>query len=428
MSRIINRILKPIKQRVKYGLARGYRRALDKLGNTCFIGITGSCGKTTTTELIAAILAKQGPVRKLSHLNTTEYVASTILAVSPQHRFCVIELSAGEPGLLAKSVKLLRPNIGVVTNVGQDHYTCYRTLDAVAAEKGKLVETLAPEGTAVLNTDDALVFEMQKQTKARVITYGLSKEATVRGENVSSVWPEIMSLEICFEGKRVGVQTKLLGEHWAHAVLAAIAAGIAAGVSLELAIQTVESFEPIPYRMYPHQTASGVTFISDTWKGSLSSVSASLDFMRKAKSQRKIAIIGSIADTPKSFFHRYQHIIRQTAGIIDKTIFAGEHAMTALRAKKNKQDDSVIAFETLYKLHCFLNDYLRPGDLILLKGVENVDHLQRIVLSRTVTKNNICWRNDCRKKRFCDDCRQLLVHSKPVASAIEPVDGDNKTI
>jgi UDP-N-acetylmuramoyl-tripeptide--D-alanyl-D-alanine ligase len=422
MSRAINKILKPIKRRVVYELARGYRRTLDKLGNVCFIGITGSCGKTTTTELIAAILATQGQTIKCSHTNTDKAIAKTILAVSTKHRFCVNEVAAGVPGLMAKSVKLLRPHIGVVTNIGRDHYTLYRTLEATALDKAKLVEALPSEGTAVLNADDALVFKMRNRTKAKTITYGFSAEATVRGENVSSIWPERMSLDVCFAEKHAHVQTKLLGEHWAHAVLAAIATGIAAGVTVEQAIKAIEDCEPMPYRMCPHQTAKGVTLISDNWKGVMWTVPSSLDFMRKAKAQRKIAIIGSISDTPKSFFDRYKRIIQQSSGIVDKTIFVGEHALTALRAKKNPQDDSVMAFETLYKLDCFLNDYLRPGDLVLLKGVDEIDHLQRIVFSQTgqIKQGNICWRTDCRKTRFCDDCRHLLVPSG--------VEGNNQTI
>jgi UDP-N-acetylmuramoyl-tripeptide--D-alanyl-D-alanine ligase len=409
MSRTINRIIKPIKQRVTYELARGYRRALDKLGNVCFVGITGSCGKTTTTELVAAILATQGQTIKCSHTNTDKAIARTILAVSTKHRFCVNEVAAGAPGLMAKSVKLLRPHIGVVTNIGQDHYILYRKLETAARDKVKLVEALSPKGTAVLNADDSLVFAMRKQTKAKVITYGFSAESMVRGENVSSVWPQRLSLDVHFDGNKVGIATKLLGEHWAHAVLAAIATGIAAGVPVKQAIKVIEDFEPMPYRMCPHETSRGITFINDTWKGVMWTIPASIDFMRKANAKRKIAIIGSISDTPRSFFDRYKQVIRQCAGIMDKTIFVGEHPLTALRAKKDPQDENVIAFETLYKLDCFLSDYLRPGDLVLLKGVNEVDHLQRIIFSQTrqIKQEDICWRTNCRKTRFCEDCRYL---------------------
>ncbi len=397
--------LKPVKLRLQHELARGYRYMLGVHGKVCFIGVTGSCGKTTTTELIAAILAKQYRVQKRSHQNTLKYIVDTILTVSPLHRFCINELSGDRPGLMGKSVKLLRPQIGVVTNISHDHYSYFRSLALTAKEKSQLVEILPADGTAVLNADDPFVFEMHKRTKAKVITYGLTTEAMVRGECVSCAWPRPMSLDVCFAGKRLNVQTRLLGEHWAYAVLAAISVGIAAGVPLETAAQAIEIFDPILYRMSQHPTPEGVTFICDNRKAPLWTIPASLDFMKKANARRKIAVIGSISDTPKNFFNRYQAIIRQTLGIVDKTIFVGEHALTAIRAKPNRSNECVMAFDTLYKLNSFLIGYLEPGDIVLIKGSEITDHLYRLVLSRT--EGIACWRQNCGKKRFCTDCRLL---------------------
>jgi len=407
-----DRVLKPIKLRLKYELAKRYRPLLDVLGKVCFIGVTGSCGKTTTTELIAAILAKRGRVRKRSHQNTIRYVAETILSVSPRHRFCVSEVSADCPGVMEKLAKLLRPQIGVVMNIGQDHYGNYRNLESTAAEKGKLVELLPANGTAVLNADDPYVYDMRKRTKARVITYGLSADAMVRGEYVSCAWPTPLSLDVCFAQKRLHVKTQLLGEHWAYTVLAAIAAGIAADVSLEDAADAVGTFQPIPYRMYPHQTPNGVTFISDNRKAPLWTIPASLDFMRKAKAKRKILIIGTISDTPKSFYDRQKAVIKQAVNIVDKIIFVGDNAYSSLRARTNSEDRRVMAFGTVRQLNSFLTDYLKAGDLVLLKGTDNTDHLQRIILSRT-SDINCCWRERCEKKRFCSDCRLLHSPSSP---------------
>jgi UDP-N-acetylmuramyl pentapeptide synthase len=397
---------KPIKGHLKFELAKRYRTVLGVLGKVCFIGVTGSCGKTTTKELIAAILANEGRVRKSNQvINTTHYVVKTILTVRPWHRFCVSEVSAPSPGVMEKSAKLFQPQIGVVAHIGQDHYSNYRKLESTAAEKGKLVEALPVGGVAVLNTDDPYVSAMRKRTKAQIITYGLSADAMVRGENVSCAWPRPMSLDVCYGEKKLHIQTQLLGEHWAYAVLAALATGIALGVSLERAVEAVETFIPVPGRMSPHETTDGVIFIRDDWKAPLWTIPASLNFMRTAKAQRKVIVIGSISDTPKSFYDRYKIVIRQALDVVDKIVLVGDHAHSALKARPHPEDDRIMAFDTLYHLNFFLSNYLKAGDLVLLKGSTRADHLQRIVLSRT---NNIaCWREKCGKFRFCSNCRFL---------------------
>ncbi len=403
-----NYFLKPMKLRLKFELAKRYRFVLKMIGKVCFIGVTGSCGKTTTKEIIAAILAREGRVRKSNQIiNTTPYVTKTILTVSPWDRFCVSEVSAPSPGIMERSAKLFQPQIGVVVRIGQDHYGNYRKLERTAAEKGKLVEALPADGVAVLNADDPYVYAMRERTRAQIMTYGLSADAMVRGVNVSCSWPKLLSLDIYYMEKCFHVQTQLLGEHWADAVLAAITTGIAAGVSIESAIQTIGAFCPVSGRMSLHETPDGITFIRDDWKAPLWTVPASLDFMKKAKAERKIIVVGSISDTPKSFYHRNRVVIRQALNIVDNIFFVGDHARSALKARPHIEDGRIMAFKTLYQLNSFLNHYLKAGDLVLLKGSSRADHLQRIVLSRT---NDIkCWREKCGKFRLCSDCR--LQHS-----------------
>lgn len=393
-------VTKPVKERLAREIACVYRRTLR---NVCFIGVTGSCGKTTTTELVAAILAQEGPVRKSSYENTIRRFAGAVLGVSPSDRFCVAEISGHPTGAIAQANRVLRPRIGVVTCVGGDHYASFRNLEATAAEKGKLVELLPADGVAVLNADDPHVYAMRTRTRARVVTYGLSPEAMVRGENVACVWPERMSLDVSYADVRVHVQTQLVGTHWATTVLGALATGIAAGVSLDKAVAAVEAFPPVPHRMCPHQVPGDVAFIDDAWKAPLWTVSASIDFLRGARAERKILVLGSISDTSKSFYHRYRAVARQALDVADKILFVGEHSDTALRARLHPDDDRIMAFPTLYQANAFLGDYLRPGDLVLLKGTTPIDHMDRLVLART--DGIVCWRHQCGKRYYCVRCR-----------------------
>jgi UDP-N-acetylmuramyl pentapeptide synthase len=395
-------------------LAKTYRLTLGAFGTLCCIGVTGSCGKTTTKDLIAAILATQARGRRTNKLHKIpEFVARTIFTVLPWHRFCVHELSGHEPGTMAESVDLFRPDIGVVTHVGYDHYTAYRSKEAIAAEKGTLVESLPADGIAVLNADDPYVLAMRARTRARVVTYGLSPEAMVRGESVTSAWPERLCLSVTYADETVRINTKLLGEHWASSVLAAVATGVVRGVALAMCARAVERVAPVEGRLSPHETSDGITFVRDDWKAPLWTLPASLRFMQTARARRRVVIIGTISDYPGDGSRKYRAVARQALEVAEKVIFVGSHAHSVLRVRSHPRDDRLMAFNTLYELNLFLRDYLTVGDLVLLKGSGRADHLQRLVLARG---NAIaCWQEKCGRFIFCTQCSLRQTPSVPGA-------------
>lgn len=399
----VRRVIKRNLQSQFFALAKTYRISLGALGDLCCIGVTGSCGKTMTKELITAILATHSPGLKSNRLyNGPRSVARTIFTIRPWHRFCVHELGAHRPGRMSLSVEMFRPRIGVVTHIGRDHYTNYRSKEKAAAEKGTLLESLPADGTAVLNLDDPYVLAMRDRTRARIITFGLSPEAMVRGEEVSCAWPDRLSLTVAYGRDKVRVKTRLLGEHWAYSVLAALATGIARGVPLAEGARAVEGVEPVEGRMSPHETPDGITFVRDDWKAPLWTIPASLQFMQTAQARRKVVIIGTISDYPGSASQKYRAVAREALEATQKVIFVGSFAHCALKARSHPADDRIMAFDTAYDLNLFLRDYLTSGDLVLLKGSGGADHLQRLVLARS--DGIACWRERCGRFIFCTHC------------------------
>jgi UDP-N-acetylmuramyl pentapeptide synthase len=184
---------------MEYWAAAAYRGLLDR---TVFIGVTGSAGKTVTKELIAAVLGTRwSGHRNAASKNELRWVVRTILATRPWHSFCVVEVGASGPGSLDRPLGLLRPRIAVVTHIGDDHRSAFRTPDATAREKGKLVAALPPDGTAILNADDPRVAAMGAACAGRVITYGTTPEAAVRADGIRGAWPE-RSHSPCTTGAR----------------------------------------------------------------------------------------------------------------------------------------------------------------------------------------------------------------------------------
>jgi UDP-N-acetylmuramoyl-tripeptide--D-alanyl-D-alanine ligase len=288
-------------QRVDRAIVKIARRWRPMLTKPVFVGIAGSAGKTTTKELLVRSLShKRQGVGSPASLNVLPEVAKTILRVRPTHDFCVAELSEARPGALDDALTLLHPGIGIVTTIGDDHVAAFESREAVASEVGKLIASLPASGTAVLNADDKLVLAMASKCAANVITYGVSPDAELRAESVSSVWPDRLQMTLVRGTERVPLRTLLCGTHWLPSVLGAIGGGLAFGMSLAECAEAMASTPPFDGRMQPVSTPDGITFIRDDFKPSLWTFDACLDFMRAARAKRKIIVIGEISDVISS--------------------------------------------------------------------------------------------------------------------------------
>ena len=347
-----------------------------------FIGVTGSCGKTTTKELLYAVLTTQFHGRKsTANLNELFSLAKTILRVRPWHKFCLLEIGLSNPENwfpLEVPIGLARPRIGIVTAVGKEHLSTYKTIEAIAAEKAKLVAALPPNGTAVLNADDPNVSAMRRLHAGPIITYGVNLHAMVRAENIRASWPQRLTFTVHYEGQSHEVCTQLCGAHWVPSVLAALAGGIAMGVPLAAAVQAITQVPPFKSRMSPITRPDGVTFIDDTVKASLWSIPAALQFIKQAQAPRKTVVIGTISDYSCKSERAYVSIARQALEVADHVVFVGPRASKCLKAKRHQDDQALQAFYSKDAACDYLREWLRPGDLVLIKCSES-DHLRRIV-------------------------------------------------
>jgi aminoacyl-tRNA hydrolase len=381
------------------------------LRNTLFIGVTGSTGKTTAKNLIGAVLSTRARVRAsaLSY-NVPFRSAQTVLATTARDAYCVLEMGVWARGDLDRHVAIARPSVGVVTEVGVDHLSAFGSSDGIAAEKGKLIASLPASGIAVLNVDDVRVAAMAARCRGRVVTYGLSPGASLRATDVQGAWPDRLSFTATWGGESIRVQTQLVGTFWITSVLAALATGLVLGVPLSDAASALATVPPAAGRMSP-EVVGGVTFLHDDFKASPPSMSVALDVMREARAPRKIVILGTMSDYTGDYAGQYPRTVRQALEAADHVCLVGLHAFTGLRAKRHPQDDAVRAFANLRAATAFMREFLRPGDLVLLKGSNRADHLIRVVLDRKTDVQ--CWRDDCHRLVFCTSCDLLRVPSSP---------------
>jgi aminoacyl-tRNA hydrolase len=377
-----------------------------RLGKVTFVGITGSAGKTTATTLAIAVLATAGKVRPWAGtLNIFYHIMAVVIATKPSDNFCVVEFGIDKPGSLDRSLATVRPRIGVVTSIGTDHLTAFHSIEAIAAEKAKLIACLPENGTAVLNADDPRVMAMADRVAGNIITFGRAEDADLRAEHVRSPWPERLSFTAIYQGTAVEVRSQLCGTHWTSAVLAALGVGLAAGVPLDQAAKAIASVQPYHGRMYPVTSDDGVTFIVDDRKSPVWAMASVFDFLAAAQAPRKILVIGTVSDYAGSTGSAYAHVAKAALGAADHVIFVGPMATHALRAKRPENAGRLHAFATTKAASDFLQPWLHKGDLVVLKGSMVADHLGRLAHHRVAPIS--CWRMDCGKNRRCSACREL---------------------
>ncbi|MGF1630371.1 MAG: aminoacyl-tRNA hydrolase [Kiloniellaceae bacterium] len=407
-----------IYRRVQLKFAEIYR---PRLNGVTFVGVTGSAGKTSATAMIAAILRSAGKVKNTGSGNRLHNIARIITATRPSDDFCVLELGAERQGYFDPMVRLLAPTIGVVTTVGDDHHKAFGSREAIAAEKGKLIAALAPDGTAVLNADDPLVWAMGEGLKARVIGFGLRDGADLQARDIRSSWPERLSFTVRYQGFDYPVRTQLCGKHWVTSTLAALATGVAAGVPLAEAVKRISQVPPPKARMEPVSTPDGITFVRDDWKASFWGMPTVFEFLRDAEAVRKVLVLGTLSDYEGSARIKYRAMGQEALKVADVVFFVGKMATSGLRARKFAAEDQILmAFPDIREASAALEEILRPGDLVFLKGSGPGDHLGRLYHARTGPV--ACWRRNCGKITLCDGCALLRPkQGEPTATFVAKV-------
>lgn len=403
LSHQVKGLVKPAYCGPVIALAGLWRRQV--LRRTRFIGITGSAGKTTTKDMLYEMLAASFPVARSHDSNNQLYdVARTLVGVPPGAHYCVQEIGACDPGGLDPMLALYRPHIGIVTNVGEDHYKSFRGPDAVAVEKGKLIASLPPDGIAILNADDWRVMHMATATRARIVTFGISSGADLLAESIESQWPERLRLRVRWKDEVEEVRTQLNGRHQAGSVMAVLATACALGAPLRVGARAVESFRAHTGRMSELRTANGITFVREDFKAPWWSLPASIEFVADARAARKTIVLGTISDYGGKSRTIYRRATELALAAADRVVLIGDRSRRLEEQFASLPDGRLAAFATVQDAAAYLHATARPGDFIFLKGSLS-DHLSRIALQFDREVN--CWARACKRSLFCEQCHLL---------------------
>ncbi len=344
------------------------------------VAITGSVGKTSTKELVAAVLRQRSPTLwSAGNLNNEIGLPLTLLRLEQKHRFAVLEMGFYVEGEIAQLCELARPSLGVITNIGPIHLERAGSMEAIFRGKAELVRALPPNGWAILNWDDDWVRKMAEFSPAPVFRYGLTPEADLWADQIESEGLEGIRFRFHHrqetgKDEALHVHLPLLGRHAVHTALRAAAVGLVCGMGWEDIIHGLRDVSA-QLRIEVAPGWNGSTLIDDTYNASPPSTLAALNLLadlggRGGYTGRRVAVLGDMLELGSFAESGHRMVGARAADVVHMLVTIGplsawigqEALASGLPADQLHHVDS--ASEALPLLRTLIH----AGDYVLIKG------------------------------------------------------------
>jgi UDP-N-acetylmuramoyl-tripeptide--D-alanyl-D-alanine ligase len=342
------------------------------------IAITGSNGKTTTKEMVAAILEEarldgqrlRGKVLKTQgNFNNLVGLPLTLLSLRPAHKVAVVELGTNRPGEIQRLAEIAAPDLGIITAVAAAHLEGLSSLAGVAREKGALFRNMRPGGAIVVNLDDARVRRLGAKFRGRKISYG--QGGAVRAEALRSTKPHETRFTLCVGKRRSPIRLRYLGQHNVSNAVGAAAVALAMGVSLTAIRRGLEKARPYAMRMQA-DTWRGARVINDAYNANPASMSAAVNTLASLNGRgEKVAVLGDMFELGKMAEREHRELGKRVARTrIHRLYLLGPQA-AAVKAgalSGGMEDARVIIGKDHADIARQLKSHVKVGDWLLIKG------------------------------------------------------------
>ncbi len=351
-------------------------KAYQKIGrwwrdrfNIPVIGVTGSVGKTTTKELITAVLATQGRVHKThANFNNEIGVPKTLLELSTEHDFAVIEMAMRGKGQIAELTQIARPTIGVITNVGTAHIELLGSEAAIAQAKCELLAEMPKDSVAILNYDNPLLLEVAAQVwQGKIITFGFSG-GDIHGHLLDNETLEIAGMQL---------PLPMPGRHIAANYMAALAVAQVLGIDWSCLKSGVTVDMP-KGRSQRFELLNDVVILDETYNAAPEAMVAALNLLAETPGKRKIAVLGAMKELGERSHQLHQQIgetVRKLKLDALLVLVDGQDAQAIAQSAEGIPSE---CFATHADLTARLKTFVKEGDRILFKAAHSVG-LDRIV-------------------------------------------------
>lgn len=349
---------------------------------TRVIGITGSAGKSTTTEMLSSILKYRWPMVKTEgNLNTFSFLPNYLTRLQSKHKLLLLEMGMKSLNNISRQCKMVRPEIGIVTNVGEAHVGNLGDLDVVVRAKQEMVDGIRPGGTLLLNADDIRSRKLNiSNFRGKLITFGIKNHADIQASHIQYT-NKGMSFDVSVNGKKVSFFIPIFGTHNVYNALAAIGAAKTFGASIEEMKKGLATFRPPKMRLQLIRSRSGRLLINDAWNANPTAMAAGLTVLKNIATKKyAIAILGDMLELGHLSKSAHETIGKYVAKLgIDQLVTIGNNgkiiAKSAIKNGMNKQN--VFSYST----HNQVVDHISrtPRDSIIYFKASRKLHLEKIV-------------------------------------------------
>jgi len=354
------------------------RKALAELAShhrdqmpAIIMGITGSCGKTTTKTLLASILSQHG--KTLSNersFNNDIGVPLTLLQLDPSHQYAICEMGANRPGEIAFLTHIVKPNVAAITNAAAAHLEGFGDVRGVACAKGEIFQGLGPNAVAVINADDDYANFWEKQAGEHcIMTFGRHHVADVMAKSIELNAQAQPQFQLVLPNGKTTIQLQLIGEHNVMNALTAAAMAYTKNVPIEVIKAGLEAAESPNKRLVAMRGYAGATVIDDTYNANPLSASAAISVLA-CRGGDSVFVLGDMLELGEHADDLHRQIGEQAEQLgIHRLYCYGEHSRFAAEAFGR----NAYHFEDRDDLLSALRDYLHEGVTVLIKGSNAMD-------------------------------------------------------
>ena len=344
--------------------------------NLRVVGVTGSVGKTTSKELIAAVLSTRYRTLKTEgNYNNEIGLPLMLLKLSEAHERAVLEMGFYQVGEIKFLCTLARPHVGVVNNVYAVHLERAGSIENIARGKGELIEALpaAPDGAAILNHDDPLVLAMRSRTRARIFTYGLDPASDVWADHIESRGLDGIYFHLHYRHETLHLKVPLLGQHSVHTALRAAAVGLVEGLMWQEIVEGLQSLGATQLRLSAVTGPGGSLILDDTYNASPESVIAALNLLNELEG-RRVAVLGDMLELGAYEEPGHRLVGRRAREVVSLLVTVGPRARIIAEEAREAglPAEAVVELSDSDEAIAYLASRIGRGDVVLLKGSRGV--------------------------------------------------------